>query len=516
MTMVPSVTDDATARYRNAAEIQIREVRIQTVEIGSCLSEISSLFRLIDRSDPDQRAISWKIWQLRTWLTFSLLPFDSATLALERRTEELLRDGAAYGALDSALRRLAEALGNLPRHQANPKFHWLQTEFASGSASSHGIQVLVGAMALGRCFGWPEAGDGNIALENPPIVVRDQGQLDGLIADRIILPGNCRGLSPRMFDAVFRRGATAQVDILLYPGESFAMREALPLPNSEIFNSVTRPPRQVRVVVGAIQTTSLQDEGLDEIAILHGGGTVPADGMEEARYLLCSDGRGMFVPKAKSVLVWRAPLASIATVPVEEIEEGDSLILQPDDRGRLLDIASERQGFGEKFEALGEWRRGLEALLLTLTPEEVALELATDGAPGSALAHSVRNWAAGVVLGPGSLDAFSALVRTLMRHGKLATPEDFESYVSAQWAQLRAVRDLRHRAGFSVSRELQELVRNALHEQTTDSEGLHTVQLGNGTSIELLTVAAADERSAWVPPGSLMKLQVMRGGQWRG
>ena len=251
--------------------------------------------------------------------------------------------------------------------------------------------------------------------------------------------------------------------------------------------------------------------------LTHDGEKSPAPGLIPARYVLCRDARGLFVPTNAHFLVWRGVTSDedsqLESIPVYRLAEGDWLVMQQTDTGYLLDLESADAGFGQKMEKLCDWRPALGSLLLTASYEEVAEEMLAEGAHGISLAQSLRNWEDGSVYGPGNRNELRVLLTILIRHGKLPEPGNFVQYVAEHWKGLQELRGDRHRAGVHVRREIQRQLSKAL-EKLGQPSASQAVLLESGVHVQLSQVAALDDQTSWVPTSRLMHLQPMKGGRW--
>lgn len=520
MVLRNSLFGQTVRRFRNAAALRVREIPVSSPLVAEVVHLSRQIVACLDRTDTFQSELGRRIWNLRTKILFTLLPFDHPKVGLCEILNDIAIDVTAIPAQVNLIRNLVQAGHALLEHPANPKLSriraLLEAEMHGNSGSLTGI---VAAMALGRTFGWPEKTDGIPDLPGDPVVIDSRKMLASTSFDRVIVPGTCHYLSPQMFVDLFDQGRAGEISVLLYPGEYFTLRKRQPLPDSHVFRGRLSSTRVIcsRESISDLTGEERDAEGGSEESIweiTHDGHRAQLPGYHAARYVLFRDARGLFVPEGAHLLVWKngntAEDNQLESVPVVRLSEGDCLVLRPGGTRYLLDLESAEEGFGQKLEETCNWRTALERLLLTRSPEDIAEEMRAVGANGRSLSQSLRNWADGSVYGPGHRSELGALLLVLMKHGKLATPTAMDEYLNANWNGLQELRGIRQRAAHSVRREICSQLSNALsHLKALPEGGL--VALENGVTVQLCQLAAVDDRMAWVPPSRLMDLQPMKG-----
>lgn len=505
--------------------VRVREVQIESNSIASVLKACRDLFVILDRSDAFQTKLSRKLWELRASILFTMLPFDSLELGLARRLQAVMDDAMQIPDAIEIMNSLAQGIQKLIEHPINPKHLWLveRSELTAGPAHPE-ASGLVTIMAMGQNFGWPSMTGDYAELLGSIQLIDSVKALASMVFDRIIIPGTCHYLSARMYTEIFHMGRTKAVDILLYPSERFSMRDRLHPPESTIFRGRLTASRIIHTSDVFLGTDD--DLGVDTDdqmkksiwALTHEGLKTSGSGLHAARYILCKDGRGMFVPENKHMLVWSERIndadSSLENVRVEQVAEGDWLAIRLGDTGRLLDLASAEGGFGQKLEEVCDWRPALDALMLTYSSDQIAKEMHANGAHGLSLTNSLRSWADGSVYGPGTQNELRALLNVLISHRKLPKPDNFDQYVMDHWRGLKELRGIRVRAGMNLHNSIHRQLANALLQHVNISEN-QSVRLENGMQVQLCQVAAVDDQISWVPDSKLLYLQAMRGGRWQ-
>ncbi|MBK7899703.1 MAG: hypothetical protein IPJ99_10305 [Betaproteobacteria bacterium] len=516
-----SVFGQTVWRFRNAAALRVREIPVGSPFVAEVVRLSRQVMTCLDRADPFHGAFGRRVWVLRTRILFTLLPFDHVGLSLCEILNEIADDAASIPALAKPVRDLVQATHALLEHPANPKLIRTRALLEAEAYEPRGSRTgIVAAMALGRTFGWPEKPDGMPDLPADPAIIDSRKTLASEAFGRIIVLGTCRYLSPQMFDDLFYQGRAGEINVLLYPGEYFALRNRQTLPESSVFRGRLSTTRVIssRESISDLMGGEEDEQGGNEESvwdIAHDGHRAPLPRHRAARYVLFRDARGIFVPEEAHLLVWKNDSSTeedseLDSVPVARLAEGDWLVLRPSGTRYLLDLESAEEGFGQKLEEACNWQPALERLLLTRSPDVIAEEMRAAGANGRSLSQSLRNWADGSVYGPGHRGELGALFLVLMKHGKLATPADMNDYVNAHWNGLQELRSLRQRAAHSVRREICSQLSNVLGHLRVLPEDGHVV-LENGVRVQLCQVAAVDDHMAWVPPSRLMDLQPMKG-----
>ena len=515
---------ESTLRFRHAAMMKVRVIPIRSPSVTAVLESCHELFNLqLDRSDTFQADLSRKIWYFRAHILFTLLPFDSMEIQLGSRLEEIIKMARNIPSAIDAAARLETAMNSLLEHPENPKHHWITTEdITVGHPTQLNKTALLAMMAMGKTFGFPKTPEGFLVSARPVEIIDSRKGLVSAIFDRIVIPGTCHYLSGQFFTKLFYEGRSKTIDVLVYSGERFSLRQRLTLPASEIFRGklTSRPITCTQEVTSETHDTNTID--IDAVMkdsfwkLAHDGAQSPNIGLVSARYVLFRNSHGLFVPSNANCLVWRETPTDdfqLMSIQVERIAEGDWLMLLSTDAGYLLDQASAEAGFGEKCEEVCDWRPALESLFRTVFPKDIAEEMRAEGAHGVVLAQSLQKWADGTVYGPGDKNELRALLTILIRHGKLPTTTDFDQYVANHWKGLQELRGIRHRAGHDIRSDIYHQLSKALGKLGHPTES-QSVRLENGVTVHLDQVAALDDQTSWVRASRLMHLQPMKGGRW--
>lgn len=505
--------------------VRVREVYIESSHVGKVLQSCRQVFELLDRGDDHQANISRRLWEFRATIMFTLLSFNSVELGLDSRLKYITSDASGVPGIASAISNFEKSVQALLEHPENLKYQRIRAmSCCFADATPPEKTGLLSMMAMGRTFGWPATNDDCFDAAGAIQVIDSRKVLTSVVFDRIIIPGTCQYLSNALFTDVFYQGRTRVVDIFLYPGERFHLRNRLTPPESSLFRGRLTASR-VACIKDSSSTGDEDTETDGDISMkegfwqfTHDGQKTPLPGYKPARYVLFKDSRGLFVPKDAHVLVWRQGTSVIdselESVSVDRLAENDWLVMQLSDTGYLLDLESAEEGFGSKMEEACDWRPALDALRLTISDEQIATEMLASGANGVSLIQSLRNWADGLVYGPGSQNELRALLLVLINHGKIQVSRDIDQYVTDHWKGLQELRGIRHRAAHNVRREIHRQLSKAIVQLTKLDES-HSILLEGGSSVQLCQVIAIDDQTSWVPASTLLHLHVMRGKRWQ-
>ena len=334
-----------------------------------------------------------------------------------------------------------------------------------------------------------------------------------------------------MSDLLFS-GIAARIEVLLYPGEKFQVPKRLMLPDNGIFVGHLQKSEIDRevVVVPGDQGFSAVDTWVNEAFWqgLHGAARNGSHDLSPARYMLFCDGTGAFLPENGRVMTLPADgkvtdESDLCIVRVEDVCEGDTVVLRSGDSGFLLDEASERimgrEGNESLFEMATDWKDALDALLVTLTNEEAAHALRERGVSTSAT--SIHQWVGPEVLGPGNERVFRELLNLLADKGKIQkSGAELSSYADSRWESLQALRGLHQKAGNLIRQDLFRALfsrfgNESEHRSLSDRESIH-IEGDTGAELLVLRVASVDGNTAYVQPSRLGKLDDLKGNKWLG
>gem|GEM_PF-2578924 len=528
--MPRGIFKETSRRMANSASLRVREINIHSKEVADVLDKCRILFLIFDRNDPSQIDLIRGLWELRLRVMFSMLPFDSESLGLLKQFTSFSEHALRVPEAVDVTHQLSIAVQNLIRKPENPKYLWLMTNFSNSQVSDGEDLGLLTSMVRGRTVSLPETIDNTNHRSREWNLIDSHQTLESRTLDKMILLGTCQYLSYRFFNRIFYLGCCREIDILLYQGERFYLKDRLRLPDSPCFHGrLTSSRVAISKYFTDTQSPGLGsslDEDIDKQLdhalwdMAHAEDRVQSSGLLPAYYMLLKDGNGLFVQQGREVNLLVNQTAEgdahIITRNIEDVDEGDLLLIQPTETECLLDIFSEKEDFFKTLETECDWRSNLEALLLTKTPEEVANAMLEEGAHGNSLGSSVRNWASGEVYGPGSKNELYALLSVLIQYGKIEKQQDMDEYVEGRWVGLQNLRSIRHRAGIQLQQEISCQILRVLRDLGGVVDEIQSLHLENGVQVSVKEVVAVDDRLSWVAPFKLSQLHPVRGGQWLG
>lgn len=534
MTPAASLFSRANRIFENARLLSLTRREIE-FPLATLTIQISSrLFLLLDRTDPVQAEISRRLWVLRSSILFTLLTFDDPALRLQLQMKEL--EQLSEGVPDAAplISSLRKNVADIVSAAKNPKREWLVHMLSEAMEKEDGPIGMFTALSAGRPPGWPqERSDDLPKLSEGILPIGSRRNLRSTVFRTVILPCACSNAPPSFLSDLLFSGVTAKIEVLLYPGERFHVPKRLRLPDDGIFAGhlqESQVDREVVVVPGE-QGLSAVDAWVNEAFWqgIHGAERHSSHDLSPARYMLFHDGTGAFLPEDGRVMTLPADgkvtdEGDLCMVRVEDICEGDTVVLRSGDSGVLLDQASERiigqEGNESLFEIATDWKDALDALLVTHTNEEVAQALRERGVSTSAA--SVHQWIGPEVLGPGNERVFRELINLLADKGKIQkSGAELTSYADSRWGSLQALRGLHQKAGNLIRQDLfRALLRRvgsngSEHRSLSDRESIR-IEGDTGAELLVLRVASVDGTTAYVQPSRLGKLDDLRGNKWLG
>ena len=315
--------------------------------------------------------------------------------------------------------------------RTNPKRDKLQEILDRSANTDDGSVGVLSVLAAGRTPGWPpERADVLACLSDRAIAIRSEKEMSSSLFAKVVLPCACRNAPSALLSAVLYAGVTSSIDALVYDGEKFSVPQRLQFPTDAVFASKLQHTKVDHEVADAPGETVLSavDTWMNEAFWqgVHGGARTESAEYVRANYLLFSDGTGTFLPANGRVLTLPASgllsaESDLCRVRVEDVGEGDVIVLRSGESGFLLDKTSNRlmtsEGIENSLETATDWKESLEALLVTHSCEEVAAALKERGVACSAA--SVHQWVGPEVLGPGDEQVFRKLLYLLLEKGKL-------------------------------------------------------------------------------------------------
>lgn len=519
-----SSISDVSTIFENVRLASVHTHVVENASISFFMKTSARLFKLLDRSDSVQVEFSLRLWILRSTIAFTVLPFDTPALELRSKIDELSRLSSVIPETIPLVEELTQALNELMGLRVNPKMERILTIISCESVEPTLQRTAIfHALASGKTPGWPlEALAGLSNHFSGVKLVGRRFELRSAVFERIILPCGCQNVSSLLLGDIFHSGRASRIDALLYDGERLRIPKRLVLP-------VTYPFK------GRLQETQTNQEShsspidtwVNEVfwQSIHGAPRTTGANRVRAFYTLFCDGTGAFLSADRRALILTenehfTDDSNLRLVRVEDISEGDLVVLRTGSSGALLDEESEQimdrldeQGLVEEAT---HWKDALDALLLTHSPGQVAQELRDRGVTASAT--SVRQWAGVEALGPGNEIVFEALISLLSEKGKLEVKNDLKTYANNIWTKLKELRSVRQKAGSAIRQELIDALRVQFSGRTIQLDDRTSVQLDGGGSIKLLIlrVSSIDKVASFIQPSRLLQIDDLRGNKWLG
>lgn len=496
------------------------------------VSRISSrLFQMLDRTDSVQSDISRRLWVLRSTILFTVLPFDDPALRLRQQMSELEHASIGLPETVNLIQSLSKCVTDIVIVGLNRKREWLLRLIAEIGEKDDGKIGLFCALSTGSSPGWPlEKRDDLAALSDRIMLIQTRRQLRSNVFERVVVPCGCGNVPPSILSDLLFSGSAARFEVLLYQGERFHVPKRLTPPGDGIFVArlqKTRIENEV-VLVPDEPESSAVDTWMNEAFWqgIHGAARNGSPDLVPANYILFGDGTGTFLPANGRVLTLPAigcveDESDLGTASVENICEGDLIVLRSGGSGLLLDDASERimgrVGNERLFELATDWKGALDALLVTHSKQEVAQALRERGAPTSAA--SIHQWIGPDVLGPGNERVFRELINLLADKGKIQrNGAEVINYADSRWSSLQELRGVRHQAGNIVRQELfKALFRkfgNGI-DRLSDRESVH-IEGDIGAELLILRVSSVDRNTSHVHHSRLGQIDDLKGNKWLG
>jgi len=531
MTDAKSVFSRTTRAFENAKLSCLTRHEIGFPAAVTVMQASSRLFQMLDRADSIQADISRRLWVLRSSILFTVLPFDDPALRLQHQVNEL--ELASRGLPDAAelIEALRTSVTGIASVGLNPKREWLLHMLAERIGKDDGQIGILCALSAGKAPGWPPESHGQLsALSDRVMLIRSRRHLRSNVFGTVVLPCACRNAPPAILSDLLFSGVAARLEVLLYPDEIFQVPKRLTLPSDGIFAGrlqKTKIEKEVVVVPGELSLSAV-DTWMNEAFWqgLHGAARNSSPDLVPANYMLFCDGTGTFLPESGRVLTLPADgevvdESDLCTVRVEDVCEGDFIVLRSGGSGLLLDDASERimgrAGNESLFEMATDWKEALDALLVTHSNEEVARALRERGAPTSAA--SIHQWIGPDVLGPGNERVFRELISLLADKGKIQkTGVELISYADTRWNSLQDLRGVRHKAGNLVRQDLFKALFSRFgngNGKLSDRESIH-VEGDIGVELLILRVSSVDRDTSHVHSSRLGQMDDLKGNKWLG
>jgi hypothetical protein len=521
---------ETTQIFGNARVSLINSHLIENKTIARIMQNSSRLFQILDRNDSSQADISRRLWILRSSILFTLLPFDDLSLGLKKKMEELTLSSSGLPEADSYLEPIGKAVDELIASTDNMKRKWLIQTMSESKEADAGVGVLC-ALSPGKSPGWPSMTFSDLITPlNGAKLIKSRKDLRSCVFKRIILPCSCRNVPSVLLSDVIHSGRSNSIDVLLYPEEKFSYPTRIVPPECSIFKGkLQKQTRQHEIhEIWNENAITAVDTWMNEAFWqgIHGEGRHAAANLVPANYVLFCDGTGTFLPANGRVPILpetegQYDASDLRLACVENVCEGDMVVLRAGDSSFLLDEASDQimhdAGSRNLVDEATDWKRALDALMLTHSCEEIAEALRERDVSISPV--SINQWAGPDVLGPGSERVFKALIGLLGDKGKLCeTGKTLAEYAERKWIALQQVRGIRHRAGNLVRQELLKKLFLRLGGETKPFGDRASINLDGDSSAEMLImrVASVDQNPAFISPYRLCRLDDLRDNKWLG
>lgn len=518
--------------FENARLISLVRHEIEFPIASKIIQASSRLFQILDRSDPAQAEISRRLWVLRSTILFTLLPFNDSDLKIELQMKELKLATESMPEARPMIESLGESILAILTDPSNPKCKWINCHVFESDENVIEKTGILTALSFGRAPGWPiEKANQLQELIGFMIPIASRKTLKSYIFHNIILPCACSNVSDLLLNDLLFSGVASKFDVLLYPGEKFHVPHRLMLPEDGFFSShLQKADIEHEVLVVNGHGTTEEDSWINEAFWqgLHGAERKGSFGLSPARYMLFYDGAGVFLPEDGRVITLPADSnvtneGDLCFLKVENVSEGDIVVLRSGDSGFLLDNASERiMGRADNeslLERATDWKEALDALLVTNTCEDVVNALAERGV--STRAASVQQWVGPEVLGPGDERVFRELINLLADKGKIKkSGADLMIYVDKCWHDLQTIRGLHQKAGNLIRQDLFRALFKRFGNASSPIvfSDRETIHIAGDTDAELLImrVNSVDTNVAYVPAFRLGKIDELKENKWLG
>jgi len=531
MTAAKSVFSRTNRAFENARLSCLKRHEIDFSPAAQVMQISSRLFQMLDRADPVQAEVSRRLWVLRSSILFTILPFDDPALRLQHQMNELEQSSCGLPDAAQLIETLKKHVTDIVSVGRNPKREWLLHVLAESIGKDDGQIGMFCALSAGSPPGWPSESFARLsALSERLKLIGSRRHLRANVFGTVILPCACCNAPPALLSELLFSGCAARLEVLLYKGERFQVPKRLMLPSDGIFEGRLQKMEIERevIVISGDSTLLAVDTWVNEAFWqgLHGAERNSSPNLVPANYMLFCDGTGTFLPENGRVLTLPADgevadESDLCLVRVEDVCEGDLIVLRSGDSGFLLDEASDRIMSNEDNESLFEiatdWKEALEALLVTHSNKEIAQALRERGAPTSAA--SIHQWCGPEVLGPRDEHVFRELINLLADKGKIKKADgELISYADSRWNSLQGLRSVRQKAGNLIRQDLFKELFSRLKNgngKLADGEIIH-IEGDAGAELLILRVSSVDRNPAHVPSSRLGQVDDLKGNKWLG
>ena len=531
MTDSSSVFSRTNRVFENARFSRLKKHEIDFPTANQVVQISSRLFQMLDRADPLQAEVSLRLWVLKSSILFTFLPFEDPGLRLMLQMNEL--EQASGGLPDTAkyIEQLKKQVTEIVDGSRNPKRQLFLEILADSIGKVEGYIGIFCALSAGKSPGWPSGSAASLSmLSDQLMLIGSRRLLKSNVFGTVILPCACSNAPYSLMSELLFSGCTARFEVLLYKGEKLQLPKRLTPPSGGIFEGrlqKTEIEREV-IAISVDSAPSAVDAWINESFWqgLHGAERTGSFNLVPANYMLFCDGTGTFLPANGRVLT--LPVdgvvideSDLSHARVEDVCEGDLIVLRSGDSGFQLDEASDRiMGSKENdslFDIATDWKAALEALLVTHSNKEIAQALRERGVPTTAA--SIHQWIGPEVLGPRDEQVFRALIKLLADKGKIKKADtELTSYIDSRWNSLQSLRSVRQKAGNLIRQDLFKTLFNRIKNgdhKLADGERIH-IEGDTGAELLILRVSSVDRNQAHVPPSRIGEVDDLRGNKWLG
>ena len=517
--------------YENVRLSRLTRHEIEFQPAARILQTSSRLFQMLDHADPVQADISRRLWVLRSSILFTVLQFNDPILRLQGQSNELEQSSRGLPDTTQLMDSLKKQVAEIVNVSVNPKREWLLNKILENHGSDGGQIGVLCALSAGRSPGWPpDRTDQLLELSDGVVLIGSRRQLRSCMFETVVLPCACKNAPPALLSELLFSGFTAKLDVLVYSGEKFHIPKRLMLPSDGIFEGRVQKTEieTEAAVVSCDSALSAVDTWMNEAFWqgIHGAARSSSQDSVPANYILFCDGTGTFLPTSGRILALPAEgllmdASDLCMVPVDDVSEGDLVVLRSGDSGFLLDDTSDRimnsAGNESLFETATDWKMSLEALLVTHSYQEVAQALRERGAATSAA--SIHQWVGPEVLGPGDQLVFRELINLLAEKGKInKVGVELINYADSRWNALKDLRGVRQKAGNQIRHDLLKALFTRIGNgcgHLADGEHIH-IEGDTGAELLILRVSSVDRNASHVPPARLGQVDDLKGNRWLG
>lgn len=515
--------------YKNIQNTDINLVEIDNANISSIQRNVKQLFSTLDRDDDEQKKISLKVWLLRSSILFTLLDFDSDVLELSKQLDEIKSLSIKFPSIQSLVGQLENEIKTILEAPKNPKRTWLEN-------STHEIEndqiAIFTNLSSGRSPGWSinhtpsTLGD----LLGDFTCIRTTQDFRNKAFDRVILPCGCANAPYHQLVNIVYSGISQNFDILLYLGEKFNFPKRLTLPTDEKLQSKFRKSvfQKNYIDVQDSSPTDTMDSWVNDSFWneLHSGSREFSASLTPANYILFSDGTGTFLPSNGKALVLIEELDkkftenNLKQKNIEELSDGDLIIIRTGESGFLLDVASDvimnDEGVDSLLEEATDWKSALNLLTMTYDWSQISEALRSENVHAST--STLQRWAGAEGLGPREEKDFKVLMQLLIKEKKITILDDVESYISEKWAKLRSLRGVRQKAGNMIRSELFDALSHKMSYISSYLEDKTVIKNHKHQGVELVVfrIFSIDQVESYVQTSQIGRLDDLRNNQWLG